>query len=99
MPCTRCTPCRAGNFLVRRKLDKIKRGLARDQDLEDIIKWGEIMRDTSRCGLGKTATRSLCIALDKFSEDLKRSESEEVALYNRGFSLDEAVKEYELFNN
>ena len=97
--CGVCTPCRAGNFLVRRKLDKIKMGLARDQDLEDIIKWGEIMRTTSRCGLGKTATRSLCIALDKFSNDLQRSEDKEVELYNRGFSLDEAIKEYELFNN
>ena len=34
--CGVCTPCRGGNFLIRTKLEKLRRGLARQQDLDDI---------------------------------------------------------------
>ena len=97
--CGVCTPCRAGNFLIRRKLKKMERGLARTQDLKEMIEWGDIMRRTSRCGLGKTATKSLCIALDKFSSEFKINDDEGVKQYNRSFDLDDAVREYEQFNN
>jgi hypothetical protein len=56
------------------------------------------MRNTSRCGLGKTATRSLCMALDKFRDDFQISHDEDVVLYNRGFSLEDAVREFDEFN-
>jgi len=97
--CGVCTPCRAGNFLIRRKLKKLERGLARTQDLKEMIEWGDIMRRTSRCGLGKTATKSLCIALEKFSSEFKINDDAEVKQYNRSFDLDDAVREYEQFNN
>lgn len=97
--CGVCTPCRAGNFLIRKKLDKIQRGLAREQDMGDIVKWGEIMQTASRCGLGKSATRTLSMALSKFPEAFEISTDRDVVLYNRGFSMDDAIQEYELFNN
>jgi len=97
--CGVCTPCRAGNFLIRRKLKKMEFGLARTQDLDEIIEWGEIMRRTSRCGLGKTATKSLCIALEKFSSDFNINHDENVKQFNRSFDLNDATREYELFNN
>ena len=96
--CGVCTPCRAGNYLIRKKLEKLKRGLARTQDMNEIIRWGRIMRETSRCGLGKTATKSLSLAMKKFKEDFTPSVNEDVVLYNRGFSLEDAIREYDEFN-
>ena len=66
--CGVCTPCRAGNFIIQRKLDKVANGLAYFSDYDDIKQWGGIMEMTSRCGLGKTATRALLLALEKFPD-------------------------------
>jgi [NiFe] hydrogenase diaphorase moiety large subunit len=66
--CGICTPCRAGNFIIQRKLERLDNGLANTNDLEDLRNWGLIMKQTSRCGLGKTATNSLIYAMDKFKD-------------------------------
>ncbi len=66
--CGICTPCRAGNFIIQRKLERLDNGLANEKDLGGIEKLGTIMKNTSRCGLGKTATNSLIIAMDKFHD-------------------------------
>ncbi|HEX6916268.1 MAG TPA: NAD(P)H-dependent oxidoreductase subunit E, partial [Chitinophagaceae bacterium] len=66
--CGVCTPCRAGNFIIERKLEKLKNGTANATDLEELKNWGTIMRNTSRCGLGKTATNNIIAAMEKFSD-------------------------------
>lgn len=66
--CGVCTPCRAGNFILQRKLEKISHGLADRNDLEELRSWGTIMKATSRCGLGKTAPNALLQAVDKFGD-------------------------------
>ena len=64
--CGVCTPCRAGNFIIQRKLEKLNNGTANENDLKDLKNWGIIMKNTSRCGLGKTATNTIIAAMDKF---------------------------------
>ncbi|MCB0668935.1 MAG: NAD(P)H-dependent oxidoreductase subunit E, partial [Saprospiraceae bacterium] len=66
--CGVCTPCRAGNFIIERKLEKIANGLAHKSDFDELRQWGRIMNHTSRCGLGQTATNSLLVAIDKFAD-------------------------------
>ena len=95
--CGVCTPCRAGNYIIGRKLEKMEHGMARDRDLEEVIEWGEIMRRTSRCGLGRTATKSLCLAMEKFAGDMERNKDKEAKQFSRSFNLDEAIREYEQF--
>jgi len=46
--CGICTPCRAGNFILERKLEKLKNGLAVADDLEDLKNWGNIMKASSQ---------------------------------------------------
>jgi [NiFe] hydrogenase diaphorase moiety large subunit len=97
--CGVCTPCRAGNFIIDRQLKKIAMKLARPSDLDSIQSWGKIMNMTSRCGLGKTATRTLCTAIEKFPEVFSAqicNESEDA--FNRGFDLQAAVSEYDRFS-
>ena len=64
--CGLCTPCRAGNLILAKKLNKLFHGLGNAQDLEEMQSWGRILKLTSRCGLGKTSPNSLMKALEKF---------------------------------
>ncbi len=97
--CGVCTPCRAGNFIIERKLERLEHGLADTEDIEDLKSWGMLMRNTSRCGLGKTATNSLSIALEKFSDYFdERIVPSEKAL-NKKFDLQAATSEYEQYKD
>lgn len=97
--CGICTPCRAGNFIIQRKLEKIGPGMASPTDFEDIRAWGKIMEMSSRCGLGKTATKSLVMAMDKFPDYFKKKIDPQRKGINTAFNLEKATEEYEKFNN
>ena len=94
--CGVCTPCRAGNFILQRKLEKIKLGLAQRSDYDDIRQWGHIMQTASRCGLGKTATNTLIKALDTFPDFFEVQQGEGLT---RKFDLNKATEEYEKFKS
>lgn len=64
--CGLCTPCRAGNLILAKKLAKLSHGLGNQRDIEEMKSWGKILKLTSRCGLGKTSPNSLMKALEKF---------------------------------
>ncbi len=93
--CGVCTPCRAGNFILQRKLEKLDRGLAQATDLADIRHWGELMRASSRCGLGKTAPNAPMQALEQFPDYFAARLSREGDDLTRAFDLDRAVAEYD----
>ncbi len=97
--CGVCTPCRAGNFIIERKLDRIANELAYHSDYEEIKNWGKIMKTTSRCGLGQAATNSLIMALEKFPEffDTKVDHGKEGL--NKKFNLEKALEPYEQFKD
>jgi [NiFe] hydrogenase diaphorase moiety large subunit len=95
--CGICTPCRAGNFIIQRKLERLNNGLATETDLQELKDWGIIMKNTSRCGLGKTATNSLIMAMDKFHDYFAGKLDKNFDGLNLEFDMDEAVKEYEKY--
>lgn len=95
--CGICTPCRAGNFIIQRKLERLDNGLANPQDLEDLKNWGLIMKNTSRCGLGKTATNSLIYAMDKFREYFNGKLDKEYNGLNLKFDMEAATEPYEQY--
>jgi [NiFe] hydrogenase diaphorase moiety large subunit len=97
--CGICTPCRAGNFIIQRKLEKIANGLAYASDYDEINQWGDIMGMTSRCGLGKTATNTLQMALEKFPEFFATKVDQEDEGLNKRFDLEKALKPYEEFKD
>lgn len=95
--CGVCTPCRAGNFLVQRKLERLQHGLADRSDLRELQQWGAIMKATSRCGLGKTATNSMVQALDKFRDYFDARFVHQGNDGFRNFDVEAAVADYERY--
>ncbi len=66
--CGWCTPCRAGNSLLKGKLEKIMAGRGSAQDLRDLDAWGKNIRALSRCGLGQTSPNPILSTLQNFRE-------------------------------
>lgn len=97
--CGLCTPCRAGNFLIERKLELIDAKLARKSDIAEVHSWGKIMQLTCRCGLGRTAPNSLLMAQQKFPEYFERVVKDNPEHLGKVFSLKDAVREYDRFSN
>ena len=97
--CGLCTPCRAGNFLIERKLELFEAKLARERDVEEVHSWGEIMKLTCRCGLGKTAPNSLLAAQAKFPEYFEKIANHSPERLGKGFSLEDATHEYDRFSS
>ena len=97
--CGVCTPCRAGNFIVQRKLHKVRLNQASHDDFSELKSWGNIMKSTSRCGLGASATKSLINAIDKFPEYFANRINEDKHGIRSDFDLEAAIKEYDEFGN
>jgi [NiFe] hydrogenase diaphorase moiety large subunit len=95
--CGICTPCRAGSFIIQRKLERLNNGLANEKDLLEIKSWGTIMKNTSRCGLGKTATNSLIYGMDKFHDYFLSKLDKNYNGLNLKFDMDAATKDYEKY--
>ncbi|MGI9249312.1 MAG: NADH-ubiquinone oxidoreductase-F iron-sulfur binding region domain-containing protein, partial [Woeseiaceae bacterium] len=91
--------CRAGNFLIERKLELFAAKLAQESDLEEVHSWGEIMKLTCRCGLGRTAPNSLLSAQEKFPEYFENIVKRDAERLSKGFSLKDAVREYDRFSS
>ena len=66
--CGICVPCRAGNVVLRQKVDLVLAGRADQSDLDDMVQWGGVIAKTSRCGLGTTSPNPILTTLVKFPE-------------------------------
>ena len=66
--CGWCVPCRAGNVLLRKKFEKVARGLGTEGDLHDLEVWGKLVKSTSRCGLGQTSPNPILTTMKSFPE-------------------------------
>jgi [NiFe] hydrogenase diaphorase moiety large subunit len=95
--CGICTPCRAGNFIIQRKLERLNNGIATETDLKELREWGIIMKNASRCGLGKTATNSLIQAVDKFHDYFENRLDKNFDGLNLEFDMEAATAEYEKY--
>ena len=53
--CGKCTPCRIGTKRAHDILTNISEGKGKLEDLDELSKLSEDLRDLSNCGLGQTA--------------------------------------------
>lgn len=67
--CGKCTSCRVGNKRLLEILEKITEGKGTEQDLEDLVELGEVIKDTSLCGLGQTAPNPILSTLKYFHDE------------------------------
>ncbi len=64
--CGYCTPCRVGNVLLKKGLEKVIAGKAQTSDLDYLQELGETVKATSRCGLGQTSANPVLSTLKNF---------------------------------
>lgn len=95
--CGICTPCRAGNYIIHKKLEKMAHGLATRADVEEMHQWCKIMKETSRCGLGKTAYNTPLMAIDEFSDYFREKLEDAASDLNLKFNMEEAISDYEKY--
>jgi [NiFe] hydrogenase diaphorase moiety large subunit len=93
--CGICVPCRAGNVDLLHKMERIINGRACRQDLDEIIRWGDLVRNTSRCGLGATSPNPILTTLDKFPEIYQQKLTQQKGPLLPSFDLEAALSGYE----
>jgi NADH-quinone oxidoreductase subunit F len=69
--CGKCTPCREGTMRVLAMLQNISVGDAKMEDLDTLQELAEVIKETSFCGLGQTATSHVINALKFFRKDFE----------------------------
>jgi NADH:ubiquinone oxidoreductase subunit F (NADH-binding) len=67
--CGKCTPCRVGTYRMLRIMDRIVEGKGRIEDLEELERLGRWIRETSLCGLGRSAPNPILTTLRYFREE------------------------------
>jgi [NiFe] hydrogenase diaphorase moiety large subunit len=90
--CGWCTPCRAGNVLIKKKFEKIAAGLGTASDLAELEAWSNLIKRTSRCGLGQTSPNPILTTMKSFPE-LYQAKLRPSAEFVPQFNLAEAIRD------
>lgn len=64
--CGKCAPCRIGNKRLHELLDKITKGNGEKADLERLTNLGNVIKDTSLCGLGQSSPNPVLSTMKNF---------------------------------
>jgi [NiFe] hydrogenase diaphorase moiety large subunit len=70
--CGYCTPCRAGNVLLKGYVEKVMAGTATAADVAIMKEVAETVKVTSRCGLGQTSPNPVLTSLERFRGEYDR---------------------------
>ncbi len=67
--CGQCTPCRIGTRRMLEMLEKITQGKGNRSDIEKLEKLGPVIKETSLCGLGKSAPNPVLSTINYFRDE------------------------------
>ncbi len=67
--CGKCAPCRVGTKRMLEILSRICDGHGEEDDVERLIELGEMIKDTSLCGLGQTAPNPVLSTIRHFGHE------------------------------
>lgn len=67
--CGKCTPCREGTKQMYNILDKITKGKAVLEDIDQLEKLAKLVKRSSLCGLGQTAPNPVLSTLENFRDE------------------------------
>jgi [NiFe] hydrogenase diaphorase moiety large subunit len=89
--CGSCVTCRSFNTILKNAIEKVVAGKAIKKDLDDMIAWSEILRKTTRCGLGQTSSNPITTTITNFRDlyDLRVSNVD----FKSDFDLQKSVLE------
>jgi len=66
--CGSCVTCRSFNMILKKAIEKVVEGHAIQKDVDDMAAWSEIIRKTTRCGLGQTSANPIATTIKNFRE-------------------------------
>lgn len=69
--CGKCSPCRIGTMRLKEILTRLTEGKGKASDLELLDQLGQVVKNQSLCGLGKTAPNPVLTALKYFREEFE----------------------------
>ncbi len=89
--CGSCVTCRSFNMILKNSIEKIVEGHGIKKDIDDMLAWSEILRKTTRCGLGQTSSNPITTTIKNFKSlyDLRVKNTD----YQSDFDLQKAVLE------
>jgi NADH-quinone oxidoreductase subunit F len=70
--CGKCSPCRLGTTQMLKILTRITRGEGRDGDIEELIRIGKAVKDSSLCGLGQSCANPVLTTIQHFREEYEQ---------------------------
>jgi [NiFe] hydrogenase diaphorase moiety large subunit len=89
--CGYCVPCRVGNEILKRYLDRLLDGRAEPADIDGMVRAAQTMKMTSRCGLGQTACNPVLTSLESARHLYDAAVSEHPERFRRSFDLEAAT--------
>jgi [NiFe] hydrogenase diaphorase moiety large subunit len=91
--CGWCTPCRAGNVILKKRLEKIMSGKGTVKDIDEMADWCGIVKAMSQCGLGQTSANPIATTIQNFRE-IYEARVQKGTDFVSEFDLGKAVQEY-----
>ena len=67
--CGYCTPCRVGNMMIKKYLEKIMNGAGEPADINVLGDICETVKTASRCGMGQTSPNPVLSTLQNFRSE------------------------------
>jgi len=67
--CGKCSPCRIGNKRLLELLERICEGKGEEADLVRLQNLGEVIKDTSLCGLGQSSPNPVLSTMENFHDE------------------------------
>ena len=89
--CGYCTPCRAGNELIKERLEVIIKGEGTPEDLTYLEQLGRTVAVSSRCGLGQTSPNPVLTSLKNFRGEYEKLVKENKDGMQRTFDIHKAL--------
>ena len=91
--CGYCTPCRVGNVLLQRSLERFIAAKATPADLAQLEELAATVKTASRCGLGQTSPNPVLSTLKRFRGEYEARLSAVNDGFQPAFDLESAVDE------
>lgn len=69
--CGKCVPCREGTLRMLEILERITDGKGVMEDIDKLVRLGNLIKKTSLCGLGQTAPNPVLSALENYRDEFE----------------------------